>query len=64
MNPDHGGLSSAPVGIPKRRRQAGPQAADRRCLIQVILNNQLLLGIDFSEPDWADFFTNMVLSKG
>lgn len=35
MNPDHGGLSSAPVGIPKRRRQAGPQAADRRTLLQV-----------------------------
>lgn len=35
MNPDHGGLSSAPVGIPKRRRLAGPQAADRRTLLQV-----------------------------
>jgi len=36
MNPDHGGLSSAPVGIVKRRRLAGPQAADRRTLLQVI----------------------------
>ena len=35
INPDHRALSSAPAGVTKRRRLAGPRAADRRSLLHL-----------------------------
>lgn len=35
LNPESGGLSSSPVGVSKRRRIAGPRAADRRNLLKM-----------------------------
>ena len=42
INPDHAGLSTAPVGIPKRRRLAGPNAASRRELLEMATQETLL----------------------
>ncbi len=42
INPDHRALSSAPVGIPKRRRLAGPRAADRHSLLQMATEPTIL----------------------
>ena len=35
LNPETGGLSSSPVGVSKRRRIAGPRAADRKTLLKM-----------------------------
>ena len=35
LNPDSGGLSSSPVGVSKKRRLAGPRAADKRTLLKM-----------------------------
>ena len=35
LNPESGGLSSSPVGVSKKRRLAGPRAADRRTLLKM-----------------------------
>ncbi len=35
LNPEHGGLSSLPVGVSKKRRLAGPRAADRKTLLKM-----------------------------
>jgi mediator of RNA polymerase II transcription subunit 17 len=35
LNPESGGLSSSPVGVSKRRRLAGPKAADRSTLLHM-----------------------------
>ena len=42
INPDHTALSSAPVGIPKRRRLAGPRATDRQSLVEMATQPTLL----------------------
>lgn len=42
INPDHAGLSTAPVGIPKRRRLAGPGAASRKELLEMATQETLL----------------------
>ena len=42
INPDHAGLSTAPVGIPKRRRLAGPNAASRKELLEMATQETLL----------------------
>ena len=42
INPDHAGLSTAPVGIPKRRRLAGPEAASRKELLEMATQETLL----------------------
>lgn len=42
INPDHAGLSTAPVGIPKRRRLAGPSAASRKELLEMATQETLL----------------------
>ena len=42
INPDHAGLSTAPVGIPKRRRLAGPHAAARKELLEMATQETLL----------------------
>jgi mediator of RNA polymerase II transcription subunit 17 len=42
INPDSPCLSSAPVGISKRRRLAGPRAADRRSLMDMATRQTLL----------------------
>ena len=42
INPDHVALSSAPVGVSKKRRFAGPRAADRSALLDMA-NHQTLL---------------------
>eukprot|EP00094_Tigriopus_californicus_P001926 TCALIF_01855-PA protein Name:"Similar to MED17 Mediator of RNA polymerase II transcription subunit 17 (Drosophila melanogaster)" AED:0.03 eAED:0.03 QI:5/1/0/1/1/0.5/2/0/757 len=42
INPDAPALSSAPIGISKRRRLAGPRAADRQSLIEMATQPTLL----------------------
>ena len=42
INPDHAGLSTAPVGISKRRRLAGPGAAARKDLLEMASSETLL----------------------
>jgi len=42
INPDGPGLSSAPVGVPRKRRAAGPGAADRHSLLEMIHTETLL----------------------
>jgi mediator of RNA polymerase II transcription subunit 17 len=42
LNPDHQALSTAAVGIPKRRRLAGPRAADRQSLVEMATQKTLL----------------------
>lgn len=42
INPDGPGLSSAPVGVPRKRRAAGPGAADRHSLLEMTQTETLL----------------------
>jgi len=42
INPDGPGLSSAPVGVPRKRRAAGPGAADKQSLLEMTQNETLL----------------------
>ena len=42
INPDDAGLSTAPVGIPKRRRLAGPNAASKKDLLEMANQETLL----------------------
>ena len=42
INPDGPGLSSAPVGIPRKRRAAGPNCADRHSLLEMSSSETLL----------------------
>jgi len=42
INPDGAGLSSAPVGVPRKRRLAGPGAADRQSLLEMTQTETLL----------------------
>jgi len=42
INPDGPGLSSAPVGVPRKRRSAGPGAADRHSLLEMTQGETLL----------------------
>ena len=42
INHEGPSLSSAPVGISKRRRLAGPRAADRRSLLEMATQRTLL----------------------
>jgi len=42
INPDGPGLSSAPVGVPRKRRAAGPGAADRQSLLEMTQTETLL----------------------
>jgi len=42
INPDGPGLSSAPVGIPRKRRAAGPGSADRHSLLEMATDETLL----------------------
>jgi len=42
INPDGPGLSSGPVGIPRKRRLAGPEGADRHSLLEMSKSETLL----------------------
>jgi len=42
INPDGPGLSSGPVGIPRKRRLAGPGGSDRHSLLEMSKNETLL----------------------
>lgn len=42
LNPETGGLSSSPVGVSKKRRLAGPRAADRRTLLKMATEETFL----------------------
>ena len=42
LNPETGGLSSSPVGVSKRRRIAGPRAADRKTLLKMATEETFL----------------------
>jgi len=42
INPDGPSLSSAPIGIPRKRRAAGPEAADRHALVEMAGTETLL----------------------
>ena len=42
INPDGPSLSSAPIGIPKKRREAGPEAADKHSLLEMASSETLL----------------------
>ena len=42
INPDGAGLSSGPVGVPKKRRLAGPRGADRQSLLEMSKSETLL----------------------
>merc|ERR1712112_736168 len=42
INPDGPGLSSAPVGVPRKRRAAGPEAADKQSLLEMTQTETLL----------------------
>jgi len=42
INPDGPSLSSAPIGIPKKRREAGPEAADKHSLLEMSSSETLL----------------------
>jgi len=42
INPDGASLSSAPIGIPRRRRAAGPESADRHALLDMSTSETLL----------------------
>ena len=42
INPDGPGLSSAPVGVPRKRRAAGPGAADKQSLLEMTQTETLL----------------------
>ncbi len=42
INPDGPSLSSAPVGIPRKRRAAGPGSADRHSLLEMAATETLL----------------------
>ena len=42
INPDGPGLSSGPVGIPRKRRLAGPEGADRHSLLEMSRSETLL----------------------
>ena len=42
INPDGPSLSSAPVGIPRKRRAAGPGSADRHSLLEMASTETLL----------------------
>jgi len=42
INPDGPGLSSGPVGIPRKRRLAGPEAADKHSLLEMVKQETLL----------------------
>jgi len=42
INPDGPSLSSAPIGIPRKRRAAGPDAADRHTLLDMSTSETLL----------------------
>ena len=42
LNPESGGLSSSPVGVSKKRRLAGPRAADRRTLLKMATDETFL----------------------
>ena len=42
INPDHASLSTAPVGVTKRRRVAGPGSASRRDLLEMASSETLL----------------------
>ena len=42
INPDGPGLSSGPVGIPRKRRLAGPDGADRHSLVDMSKSETLL----------------------
>jgi len=42
INPDGASLSSAPIGIPRKRRAAGPLSADRHSLLEMATTETLL----------------------
>jgi len=42
INPDGPGLSSGPVGVPRKRRLAGPEASDRHSLLDMVKQETLL----------------------
>lgn len=42
INPDGPSLSSAPIGIPRKRRAAGPESADRHALLEMSTSETLL----------------------
>ena len=42
INPDGPSLSSAPIGIPRKRRAAGPDSADRHALVEMATTETLL----------------------
>ena len=42
INPDGPSLSSAPIGIPRKRRAAGPESADRHSLLEMTSTETLL----------------------
>jgi len=42
INPDGPSLSTAPIGIPKKRREAGPEASDKHALLEMASSETLL----------------------
>lgn len=42
INPDGPSLSSAPIGVPRKRRAAGPESADRHSLLEMANTETLL----------------------
>jgi len=42
INPDGPGLSSGPVGVPRKRRLAGPEASDKNSLLEMVKQETLL----------------------